>query len=142
MYQAAADLWPRMDTGIFTAAVADFSPEPFGAEKFKKSGTETLSIRFTPNTDILKTLGTAKRENQRIVGFAAETGNLHENAVGKLRRKNADMIVGNIVGTPESGFQSATNKVFVADKTGRTEEWPVQPKTEVAWRILDWLLQM
>ncbi|MFV0423029.1 bifunctional phosphopantothenoylcysteine decarboxylase/phosphopantothenate--cysteine ligase CoaBC [Oleidesulfovibrio sp.] len=142
MYKATADLWPAVDTGIFTAAVADFSPVPFGDAKFKKAGSDSLRVEFTPNTDILKTLGQAKRDDQRIIGFAAETGDLQANAVGKLQRKNADMIVGNIVGTPESGFQSATNKVFVADRNGRTEEWPVQPKTEVAWRILDWLLQM
>ncbi|UZP66379.1 bifunctional phosphopantothenoylcysteine decarboxylase/phosphopantothenate--cysteine ligase CoaBC [Desulfovibrio mangrovi] len=141
MFEAAEGLWPAMDIGVFTAAVADFSPVPFGDEKFKK-GSDELVVRFTPTTDILKTLGTAKKQGQRVVGFAAETSSMQENALKKLRAKNADMVVGNIVGRPDSGFQSPTNEVFVTDRNGRQEEWPVQPKTEVAWRVLDWLLQL
>lgn len=142
MYDAAAALWPGMDIGVFTAAVADYAPVPFGDEKYKKGADSGLTVSFTPTTDILKTLGTAKREGQRIVGFAAETSAMQENALKKLRAKNADMVVGNIVGRPDSGFQSPTNEVFVTDRNGRQEEWPVQPKTEVAWRVLDWLLQL
>ncbi len=142
MYEAADALWSTMDTGIFTAAVADFTPVPFGDAKFKKHGADELTVHFTPTADILRTLGQRKQHGQKIVGFAAETSNLQESAQAKLRAKNADMIVGNIVGKPGSGFQSATNAVFVTDRTGRCEEWPVQPKTEVAWRILDWLLQL
>ncbi|GFM34690.1 bifunctional phosphopantothenoylcysteine decarboxylase/phosphopantothenate--cysteine ligase CoaBC [Desulfovibrio subterraneus] len=141
MFEAAEGLWPTMDIGVFTAAVADFSPIPFGDEKFKK-GAEELVVRFASTTDILKTLGAAKKEGQRIVGFAAETSSMQENALKKLRAKNADMVVGNIVGRADSGFQSPTNEVFVTDRNGRQEEWPVQPKTEVAWRVLDWLLQL
>lgn len=142
MFEAAEGLWPAMDIGVFTAAVADYSPVPYGDEKFKKGGAEELVVRFTPTTDILKTLGAAKGAHQRIVGFAAETSAMPENARKKLRAKNADMVVGNIVGRPDSGFQSPTNEVFVTDRNGRQEEWPVQPKTEVAWRVLDWLLQL
>lgn len=142
MFEAAEGLWPTMDIGVFTAAVADYAPVPFGDEKYKKGAADGLTIQFTSTTDILKTLGATKKHGQRIVGFAAETSSMQENALKKLRAKNADMVVGNIVGRPDSGFQSATNEVFVTDRNGRQEEWPVQPKTEVAWRVLDWLLQL
>jgi len=142
MFEAAEGLWPSMDIGVFTAAVADYAPVPYGSEKFKKGADDGLTVQFTPTTDILKTLGATKKDGQRIVGFAAETSAVQENALKKLRAKNADMVVGNIVGRPDSGFQSPTNEVFVTDRNGRQEEWPVQPKTEVAWRVLDWLLQL
>lgn len=142
MFTAANDLWETMDIGIFTAAVADYSPVPFGEEKFKKQDGEDLTVTFTRTQDILQTIGARKKATQRIIGFAAETSQMQERAQEKRKKKNADMIVGNIVGRPDSGFQSATNEVFVVDANGRQEEWPVQPKQEVAWRVLDWLLQL
>ena len=141
MFEAANSLWNSMDIGVFTAAVADYTPVPFGDSKFKKGGDD-LTVSFTRTADILKTLGTAKQDGQRVIGFAAETDNLQENMKKKLAAKNADMIVGNNVAKHGSGFGSATNEVCVVDKNGRQEEWPVAPKPEVAWRVFDWLLQL
>ena len=142
MFTAAHDVWEQMDTGIFTAAVADYAPVPFGASKFKKRDGEELSITFTRTQDILSTLGKRKTAQQRIIGFAAETDNMQNNALRKLEAKNADIIVGNRVNEEGAGFQSATNAVYVVDTAGRHEAWPVKPKPDVAWRVLDWLQQL
>ena len=141
MYQAADSLWKDMNIGVFTAAVADYAPVPFGDSKFKKGGDD-LTVSFTRTVDILKTLGNAKRDDQRVIGFAAETDNIHENVKKKLAAKNADIVVGNNVAKSGSGFGSATNEVCIVDRNGRQEDWPVAPKPEVSWRVFDWLLQL
>lgn len=143
MLDITQGLWDKADFGIFSAAVADFSPIPFGGGKFKKdSAEEEISLRFVRNPDILQTLAKRKRQNQRIVAFAAETSGLRESALAKLQLKNADMIVGNLVNTADSGFGTGRNTGFVADASGRQEEWPPMTKPDMAWRILDWLLHL
>lgn len=140
MFDAADALWDGMDAGVFTAAVADFSPVPLGTEKFKKADAQDgFSVAFTPNPDILATLGRRKRDGQTVVGFAAETSGLAESMARKLTAKNADMIVGNLVGGTDAGFGTATNRVSVLAQGAQPEEWPVLPKPDVAWRIVDWL---
>ena len=141
MYEAATDIWPSCTTGCFTAAVADFKPIPHGEGKFKKAGNDALQVDFDTNPDILKTIGSMKKDNQQLIGFAAETSNIQEAAKGKLERKNLDLIVANPINKPGAGFESSTNSVYVLDRAGRSEEWPDLPKTEVAWRIWDLLLQ-
>jgi len=142
MFEAATDLWPSMDMACCTAAVADFRPVPFGDTKFKKaSGAgQGISVEFTPNPDILRTLGESKREGQRLVGFAAETGDLKSEAERKLKSKHLDLIAANDISKAGSGFASATNEMFVLDASGRRETWPQLDKTEVAWRLWDHLL--
>ncbi len=141
MYEAAQRIWDSVDAGIFTAAVADFSPVPFGAAKFKKTG-ESLSIQFQPNADILAALGARKKSTQRILGFAAETEQIEAYTEGKRIRKNADLMAGNRINVAGSGFASATNAVFVTDSRGKQENWPELPKPQVAWRLLDWLFSL
>ena len=132
-----------MDIGIFTAAVADFAPHPFGKDKFKKKDAgEEFTLRFSKNADILRTLATSRKEHQKVVGFAAETQNLEQAVLDKLRDKKADMIVGNYVNEPGAGFGSPTNTVYIADTKGRRETLSVMPKTDLAWRILDCLLPL
>ena len=144
MFDAAQALWPSARYGIFAAAVADFSPEPFGDEKFKKAGAaKGFSLAFAPNPDILQTLAARRRPDQKIVGFAAETsGDLGAAVRRKLRAKGADLVVGNRIGQEGAGFGTPTNAVHAADAAGRAEEWPLMPKTEIAWRICSWLLQI
>ncbi|MDR2893788.1 MAG: bifunctional phosphopantothenoylcysteine decarboxylase/phosphopantothenate--cysteine ligase CoaBC [Deltaproteobacteria bacterium] len=143
MNAQAQALWPEMDYGIFTAAVADFYPEPFGESKFKKSeAVDGFSISFRPGPDILAGLGRQKAAGQKIVGFAAETSDLQTSVRKKLVAKNADLLVGNLIGVEDSGFAGSQNQVFVADRQGREESWQVMPKAEVAWRVLDWLLRL
>lgn len=143
MFSAAQDLWSSMDAGIFTAAVADFHPVPHGKEKFKKaSAHDGFAIQFKPNKDILATLGNAKQSHQKVVGFAAETSNLVESMRLKLQRKNADMVVGNLIGNTNGGFGSATNVVHIIDKNGTEAALAEQTKPDVAWDILSWLLRL
>lgn len=140
MFDKALELWPWADYGIFTAAVADFYPEPFGKGKFKKQGAGSgFDIRFLPNPDILATLAAEAHPRQRILGFAAESDNLDDHAREKLRRKKAHMIAGNLVSAPDSGFAVSSNRMFVCDVNGREEHWPTLSKADVAWRLLDWL---
>ncbi len=139
MHAACMDRWEHMDLGCLTAAVADFAPEPYGVEKFKKAslGTEGLTIRFSPNPDILRDLGARKAAHQKLIGFAAETGDLLANASAKLAAKNLDLIIANAVNKPGSGFGAPTNEVTVLCASGRRESWPCLPKPEVAVRIWD-----
>ena len=143
MFDQANSLWDEANIGIFTAAVADFSPEPFGASKFKKSSSANgFSINFTPNADILATLAGRKQSHQRVLGFAAETDNLAVNVQDKLIRKHCDIVAGNLIGVEGSGFGANTNKMIIADKNGVTEEYSSITKNEAAWRLLDWLLSL
>lgn len=142
MFEVASSLWNRMDFGIFSAAVADYYPEPFGKEKFKKSASEQgLSIGFLPTMDILATLGATKSAGQRIMGFAAETSNVLENAEDKRRRKNADIIVGNIIGVQGSGFGSETNDAYIVKADGN-RQLPRTDKSALAWLLLDELCEV
>lgn len=140
MFAAAMDLFPTADLALCTAAVADFRP-PRQATKHKKDG-QPLTITFAPNPDILAAMGQTKRPGQRILGFAAETGDLEAAARAKLARKGADLLAANPIGSPEAGFGSPTNRMVVLDRTGRMESWPVLPKTEIAWRLLSWLASL
>lgn len=141
MLEAAASVWPQCDAGVFTAAVADFSPVPpaqGGDKKFKKSDApDGFDVHFAPNPDILKTLAADRRPGQKVVGFAAESQNLEDSVRGKLVSKKADMVVGNLL---QDGFGTPDNTVFVADASGREERWAHLSKTDVAWRLLSWLL--
>lgn len=142
MFEACIDLWPSMDMGCMTAAVADYHPVPYGDRKYKKttSAGSGITVEFEPNPDILKTLGEKKTDAQQLIGFAAETGNIKEEAARKLESKNLDLIAANDVSKAGSGFGVATNQMFVFDRQGRKEMWPQLPKTEVAWRLWDHLL--
>ncbi|MCL1985782.1 MAG: bifunctional phosphopantothenoylcysteine decarboxylase/phosphopantothenate--cysteine ligase CoaBC, partial [Betaproteobacteria bacterium] len=104
---------------------------------------EGFSLKFVPNPDILKTLAEQRRRDQKVVGFAAETvEDLGAAVLRKLRDKGADMMVGNRIGQEGAGFGASTNVVHVADTAGRQEQWNLMPKTEIAWRICSWLLQL
>lgn len=142
MHEACTDLWPSMDVGCLTAAVADYRPVPFGAAKFKKqtSSGAGITVEFETNPDILKGLGENKKDGQKLIGFAAETGNLREEAARKLEAKNLDLIAANDIAKPGSGFGVPTNQMVVLDRSGRLETWPQLANTEVAWRLWDHLL--
>ena len=146
MLGEATDIWPKATMGMFTAAVADFSPVPFGARKFKKADSpDGLTVRFTPNADILATLALDKG-TRRILGFAAETPDAQTSLMDlarlKLRKKGCSLLAANNVAQAGSGFGSATNAMAVADCQGREEHWPLQSKMDVAWDLCTWLLQL
>jgi len=120
---------------IKAAAVADYRPAGISASKIKKKeGPLTLTLERNP--DIIAEAGRIKGKRV-LVGFAMETENLVENATGKLRSKNMDLIVGNDLSSPDAGFRADTNIVKIIDRSGRVESLPLMDKAEVADRILD-----
>ncbi|MGD9733009.1 MAG: bifunctional phosphopantothenoylcysteine decarboxylase/phosphopantothenate--cysteine ligase CoaBC [Desulfamplus sp.] len=139
MADAMLDNMKDADIIIKVAAVADYRPLVSHENKIKKhdNPTASLSIELTENPDILKMVGKKKEKHQFLAGFAAETNNLDAYAVSKMEKKNLDMIVGNIVGVKDSGFESDTNKVKFFFRDGTTDELPLMDKIAVAHRLLD-----
>ena len=140
----AEGFWPEVTMGMFTAAVADFAPVPYGSGKFKKATSpDGINVSFTPNPDILATLS-ARRDGKRILGFAAETASddaeLMALARLKLERKGVNVLAANNVRQAGSGFGTGTNAMAVVDRSGRQEHWPLQSKMDVAWDLCTWLL--
>ena len=130
----------QADIIIKAAAVSDYRPVDSFQQKIKKEKDEMV-LSLQKNQDILEELG-RRKENRLLVGFAAETENLEKNSVNKLVRKNLDIIVGNLVGHPSSGFGSDTNKVTFFYKDGTTESFPEMEKDEVANILLDRIVTM
>jgi len=125
---------------IFAAAVADYRPAQQAAEKIKRS-KDSLSLQLEPTPDILAEATRSKGE-RLIVGFAAETQNVAENARKKLAAKNADLIVANDVTAEGAGFDHDTNIVTLFSRDGRDLALPKLSKAEVAQRILDEMLRL
>jgi phosphopantothenoylcysteine decarboxylase/phosphopantothenate--cysteine ligase len=124
------------DIAVFAAAVADWRVEQTSTGKIKKQpGAAPPSLTLVPNPDILATIAAAGPDRPRlVVGFAAETDDLMENAQAKLRRKNADWIVANDV-SPETGIMGgAENAVHIVSAAG-IETWPRLAKDDVARRL-------
>lgn len=135
MFNAIKNEFKDADIVIKSAAVADYKAKNYSNEKIKKTGDD-LNLIFERDRDILKTLGDMK-ENQILVGFAAESSNLKENAKGKLERKNLDYIVANDISKPETGFASDENKVTIISKSGEEVSLEKMSKREVAKNIFD-----
>jgi phosphopantothenoylcysteine decarboxylase / phosphopantothenate---cysteine ligase len=108
--------------------------------KIKKSGEE-LPIHLVPNPDILQELGKQKGD-KLLVGFAAETRDLIDNAVDKLQRKNLDMLVANDVTKPGAGFGSDTNLVAILYRNGDKENLPLMDKEHVALEIISRIISL
>jgi phosphopantothenoylcysteine decarboxylase/phosphopantothenate--cysteine ligase len=121
---------------LMAAAVVDFTPARFEVEKIKKR-QGNLTVEFKPATDILAEIARRRKPRQIIVGFAAETENLLENAAAKLREKRVDMIVANDVTQAGAGFDSDTNIVTLIFPDGRTKALEKMSKLDVANAILD-----
>jgi phosphopantothenoylcysteine decarboxylase/phosphopantothenate--cysteine ligase len=120
---------------IMAAAVSDYRPREKSTEKIKKSA-ENLVLSLEVNPDILSEAG--KRKGKRyLVGFAAETEDLLQNAQRKLAKKNLDLIVANDVSLPGAGFEVDTNIVKLIDAAGKVEELPLMSKEELADRLLN-----
>lgn len=139
MYQAVMDLLPEQDVVIKAAAVADYRPAAPAASKIKKTD-ERMTIELVRNPDILAQIGDRKTANQVIVGFAAETNDVEQNAVDKLRRKNADLIVANDVSREGAGFGLDTNIVSLIRPDQPVRRLPQMRKLDVAEAILDEIL--
>lgn len=127
------------DILVMSAAVGDFAAEKLEKEKIKKQGDEGLVLKLVPTKDIL--LEVAKRNSGKlVVGFAAESQNLMESALEKLKKKNLDLIVANDISAPGIGFQSDSNQVTIIDREGNVENLPLKSKRDIADLLLDRIL--
>ena len=140
MLNAVQRHFAEATTAIFTAAVADYRPAEAAAHKIKKTGGE-FTLRLAPNPDILATVA-RKKGDRLIVGFAAETDRVAENARKKLQEKDADLIVANDVTAAGAGFDVDTNVVTLFARDGRDVALPKLTKREVADRILDEVVRL
>jgi len=137
MHDAVMKALPESDAVILCAAVADYRVENVADSKIKREKTQNPVIQLTPNPDIARAVGQAKRPDQVTVGFALETDNEQANAQGKLERKNLNFIVMNSLRDKNAGFQVDTNKVTIITDRGETIEGECKSKRDVARDITD-----
>jgi phosphopantothenoylcysteine decarboxylase/phosphopantothenate--cysteine ligase len=124
------------DVLVMSAAVGDFTVEKLEKEKIKKQGKEGWTLKLVATKDILMEASKIKTR-QFVVGFAAETQNLIESALEKLRKKKLDLIVANDISAPGIGFQSDNNQVTLIDSDEKIENLPRMTKKEIANILLD-----
>ena len=136
MRDAVMDRFDSADIVIKAAAVADYHAKNVSEHKIKKDD-DTLTLVLEKNPDILMELGKKKRNDQILVGFAAETRNLLEYARHKLEKKNLDLIVANDVTRRGAGFNTDTNIVRFLGRDGSVEELPMMLKSKLAGLLLD-----
>ena len=136
LYDQMTARCPQMDVVIQAAAPADFTPAVVADQKIKKHGDGDLTLTLRQTPDVAAQVGRLKKPGQILVGFAAETNDVLENAEGKLRKKNLDMIVANDVTAPGAGFDVDTNIVTFVTEQGK-ETLPCLPKTQVAEELLN-----
>ena len=141
MLEACLEAYEAADIVIKAAAVADYRPRDVADQKIKKKTDDALTVVMDKNPDILKTLG-AQKTHQVLVGFAAETQNLLENARDKVVKKNLDMIVANDVTAAGAGFNADTNIVKFLFANGEVRSLEQMPKVDVANCILDEALKI
>lgn len=135
MMKAVLEDFDSSDIVIKSAAVADYKPKEYHDKKIKKTEGD-LSIDFVRDNDILKTLGERKK-NQILVGFAAESNDLIENADGKLKRKNLDYIVANDISKSDTGFASDDNLVTIISSKGEHFALDKMNKKDVAKNLFN-----
>jgi phosphopantothenoylcysteine decarboxylase/phosphopantothenate--cysteine ligase len=135
---------PQATVLLMAAAVADFRPAGPAKEKIKrKTGVPEVKLETTP--DILAEVADLKSKGEFsgiVVGFAAESQDLLENAQDKMLSKNLDLIVANDITAKDAGFAVDTNRVTLLDAAGNSEELPVMSKTEVAEKVLERVVRL
>lgn len=141
MLEAVMEAYDKMDVVIKAAAVADYRPRDVADQKIKKKTDDALTVVMDKNPDILKELG-ARKARQVLVGFAAETQNLLDNAREKIVKKNLDMIVANDVTAVGAGFNTDTNIVKFLYPSGEVRSLEQMAKTEVANLLLDAVMEL
>jgi len=133
MYEAVFNQFENMDIAIGCAAVADYKIKEYSSSKIKKNDGD-LVFELTRNPDILMEMGKRKKD-QILIGFAAESDNLIENAMKKLEKKNLNLIVANST----SAFGNDSNEVFFINKEKKVSEIPQMKKEDLAFKILETL---
>jgi phosphopantothenoylcysteine decarboxylase/phosphopantothenate--cysteine ligase len=136
MHDAVMARAQTVDAVIMAAAVADFRPKSIAGEKLKKRDG-VPEIVLEPTVDILAALGASKRAGQVVVGFAAETEHVRDNAAAKLAAKCVDLMVANDVSAPDAGFEVDTNQAVLLDAAGGAEETALVSKEALAGIVLD-----
>jgi len=136
MFDAVINHFEENDIAVMCAAVADYTPIKVAENKIKKQNDDGLTIELKKTKDILKHVGSIKKSNQFVVGFALETNDEEANALKKLNEKNADFIVLNSMQTEGAGFKHDTNKITILKNTGKKLEYNLKPKKEVALDIV------
>lgn len=139
MYNAVLKEYENSDIVIKSAAVADYKSKNYSNEKIKKSEGD-LVLQFVRDNDILKTLGELKK-HQILVGFAAESNEVLENAKGKLEKKNLDYIVANDITDKEAGFAKDSNKVTIIKRKGEAIQLETMSKRAVANELFNVILE-
>ena len=136
MNSMVQECFPKCDVLVMSAAVGDFTAEKLEKEKIKKTSREGQILNLVPTKDILMEVSKIKTQ-QFVVGFAAETQNLTQSALEKLRNKKLDLIVANDISAPGIGFQSDNNQVTLVDSDEQVENLPRMTKQEIANILLD-----
>ena len=136
MFETTKLYFKKADIIVLSAAVADYTPAVVADKKIKKK-EDTFNIELTKTVDIAKTLGAIKRPEQLMVGFALETDNEVENAIGKIKSKNLDMIVLNSLQNSGAGFGHDTNKISIIKRDGTMIDFDLKSKQDVAMDIMD-----
>ena len=138
MFETCQAEWPKADTAILCAAVADFTPAEQADEKIKKQPGQTeMSLRMVLTPDIARSLGESKKDGQRLIGFALETHDEKKNALLKLERKRMDAIVLNSLRDKGAGFGTDTNRVTILSADGNSVELPLQSKADISEKIIE-----
>ena len=145
MEEAVMNYLPDMDAVIMAAAVADFQPSSPETHKIKKIDRNQISLDLTRTGDILASIAEYRSQHDHpevVVGFAAESENLKENALKKLTAKQVDLMVANDISAPQSGFGVDTNQVLLLWSGGRQEQLPVISKHQVAERVVEEVIRL
>jgi phosphopantothenoylcysteine decarboxylase / phosphopantothenate---cysteine ligase len=140
MFEAAHQHYPQCDVGILCAAVADYRPNTVSDTKIKKKNAG-LTLELVKTQDIAASLGSHKKPEQLLIGFALETNNELENAIGKLERKGFDFIVLNSLQDKGAGFGHDTNKISIVFDRDRVVNYDLKSKKEVASDIINELVK-
>ncbi len=141
MFDASMQHFSIANIAVMAAAVADFTIESASSSKLKKEQHKEFSLNLVTTTDILKSIGGAKRTDQFVVGFALETNNERENAIKKLTEKNADLIILNSMNDADAGFGKDTNKITAFHKSGREIGFEAKSKALVAKDIVQIIIE-
>lgn len=139
MLESCLSVFNSCDIAVMSAAVADYTPVKTSVQKIKKA-EDVFSPDLKKTQDILKTLGGLKKPGQILVGFALETEHEEENAIKKLKAKNADFIVLNSLNDAGAGFGQDTNKITIFDRDGGKFSFELKSKRETAKDIINTLL--
>ena len=135
MFEAVHRYADECDICVLCAAVADYKPVSVSSTKIKKRGAK-FSLELVPTRDILDSLGHKQDRQFVLVGFAAETDHVEENATRKLRAKNCDIIVANDVSSADSGMESDANEVIILFRNGEREKISRAPKKIIARELV------